>query len=160
MWETTPYVVAYKGELTLAELETLASAGLAVLLAFFHTRIAREEPFRLQDGAEVGVQGEQRPGDAMANRADLARGAPAANIHMRIELVGGASDSHRLHHLAAHGFGWEIVIEGPAVDGDLAGPGGETDAGDSGLAAAGAEMQWSLVFRNLDVGHTWERYTS
>jgi hypothetical protein len=42
--------------LTFAELETFASAGLAVLFALLHARIARQQPFRLQRRPQVRVR--------------------------------------------------------------------------------------------------------
>src|ERR1035441_9770369 len=48
---------------TLRELEAFAGAGLAVFLALAGARVAREETFRLECGAQVGVELQQRAGN-------------------------------------------------------------------------------------------------
>src|ERR1044072_3529162 len=57
--------------LTLAVLESLASAGLAVFLALFHARIARQQTFRFQLRAQVRIRRDQRASNSVTHRASL-----------------------------------------------------------------------------------------
>src|SRR6185312_3806527 len=93
--------------LTFAELETFASARLAVFFALFHTRIARQQAFRLQRRTQSCVREQQRAGDAVANRASLARRAAAGDVHTHIELVSVIRDHERLLHDHAQRVGGE-----------------------------------------------------
>src|SRR4029453_14053567 len=58
--------------LTFTELEALAGAGHAVLLALLRARIAREETVLLQLRAQLGVELAERTGDPQADGAGLA----------------------------------------------------------------------------------------
>ena len=65
------------GELTLRELEAAAGLGAAVLLALDDAGVAGEEAGLLDDAAERGLEAGQRLGDAVLDRAGLARKAAA-----------------------------------------------------------------------------------
>src|SRR6185437_8833941 len=82
--------------LTFAELETFASARLAVFFALFHTRIACQQAFSLQGRAKSRVREQQRAGNTMAHRAGLARGAAAGDVHAHVELVRVVRENERL----------------------------------------------------------------
>src|SRR5690242_16706133 len=63
---------AKAASLTLAELEAAASALLAVLLAFLHARIARQEAILTEPGAQLGVKPRDGARKAHADGASLA----------------------------------------------------------------------------------------
>src|SRR5437660_2066599 len=71
------YFLAMGAALALAELRRLARLVQAGLLALHHARVAREEAGALQRHAKLGVDLDERAGDAVAHRAGLA-GRPAA----------------------------------------------------------------------------------
>src|ERR1017187_9684989 len=73
---------------TLRELEAFAGAGLAVFFALAGARVAREEAFRFQRGAQVGVELQQRAGNPVARRAGLAVRAAAGDIRSEGRRVG------------------------------------------------------------------------
>ena len=77
--------------LSFRELEALARALLSILLAFFDAGIARDQARLLQRRTKVSIEFHQRAGDAMANRACLARRATAANINQDVKLGGRLS---------------------------------------------------------------------
>src|SRR3982750_4852728 len=63
--------------LALAELEALARAGHAVLLAFLDARIPRQQPGLFQARPQLEVKGAQRTRDAEADGTGLAGNAAA-----------------------------------------------------------------------------------
>src|SRR5438876_867131 len=71
-------VAAKQPPLAFTELEALARASHAVLLAFLRPRVAREQPFVFQPLAQLRVVLDERPRDAQAQRAGLARHAAAS----------------------------------------------------------------------------------
>src|SRR5687768_9519670 len=83
--------------LTLAILETFASAGLAVFLTFAHTRIASQVTVRLERGAKSGVRFEQRARNAVANGAGLARRTATLHVHTDVKLRARFGGDERLH---------------------------------------------------------------
>src|ERR1700676_5812760 len=89
----TPYVSqTATRKLALAELEALAGALLAVLLAFAHARIAGQETIFAQARAQLRVEYRERAGQSHAHRARLA--ANAATIHggHHVHLILGAGE--------------------------------------------------------------------
>src|SRR5581483_6594818 len=124
---------------TFAVLEAFAGAGLAVLLAFAFAGIAGEQAFGLEARAQVKVALDEGAGDAVTDGASLAVGAAALDIDPDVHLAGHGGDFERMVDDHAQGLGGEIIFERQAVDDDLAGAGGEADAGDGGLATTGAE---------------------
>src|SRR5579862_1148030 len=77
------------GRLTLRELEALAGAGLTVLLALLHSGVACEKALFPQDGLQIGRSLQQRPCNAVTDRACLARHAAAidADEHIKFPRV-------------------------------------------------------------------------
>src|SRR5436190_24253880 len=73
--------------LTFAELETFASARLAVFFALTHTRIAGQQAFRLQRRTKSCVREQQRARNAVTHCTGLARRPAAADVHTHVELV-------------------------------------------------------------------------
>ena len=70
--------------------------------------------------------------------ADYVPGSRVYGKDQDVEFIGVFRGDERLAHRSAAGIGGEIVFKRAAVDGDLAAAGRETDAGDGGLATAGA----------------------
>src|SRR6476469_7994621 len=71
--------------LALAELETRPGALLAVLLAFLLARVARQEPGRLQAGAQITIELEQGARDAVPDRTGLARATAPRHRDLDVE---------------------------------------------------------------------------
>src|SRR5262249_1660755 len=124
---------------TLRELEALARTRLAVLLALFHARIAREEALGLEGGTQVGVGLDEGARDPVADGAGLAGRAAAGDIDPRVELGGRFRLVQRGGGGNAQRFRRKIVVERAAIDRDLAAAVRESDARNGGLAAAGTE---------------------
>src|SRR6186997_1617988 len=79
--------------LALRVLRRLASPLEPVLLALLHARVAREEASLAERrSVGVGVDLEQRPGDAMADRAGLAGHTAALDLDHRVEPALGPGD--------------------------------------------------------------------
>src|SRR5690606_35500517 len=114
-------------------------AALAVLLAFLHAAVAGEEAAVAQGGLGGWVVFHDRPGQAHDNRAALAGGAPALTVDPDVKLAGDTGRFQRGKDRLAIGLAAEVVVQFAVVDGDLARTGRDTDAGDAGLAPAGAE---------------------
>src|SRR5215831_3856726 len=97
--------------LTLRELEPLASALLAVLLALMLARVTGEEPKLLQLPAQFRVKLEQRTGDAELCGSRLPRRAATHSGDENIELVGGFSCEQGLLHDRSRRLAREIVFK-------------------------------------------------
>src|SRR5438128_6878262 len=106
--------------LTFAVLETFARTGLAVFLALAHARIAGEQPFGLEGRPQIGIDGEQGPGQPVAHGPGLTIRPAAANFDFRIVLFSSAGDSKRLRGDHAQRLDWEIIFKGAAIDYNLA----------------------------------------
>src|SRR5437588_12054326 len=124
--------------LPLAELEALAGALLPVLLALFAARIAREQAFALQLLAQLGIELDERAGNAQLHRACLAVHAAAGYRDQHVEISGGFPGDQRLPCLAALRLSHKILIEGPAVDGEFAAAGAQKNSRHARLAPSGA----------------------
>src|SRR6478609_2938728 len=135
--------------LTLGELEALAGAGLAGLLALFLAGVTGEVTGLLEGNAELGIELQQGAGDAVGNRTGLAADAAAGDVHGHIELVlAVGSDERRegaLHEVVVGEIGLELAF----VDDGLAGAGNDADAGGGRLATAGAEIDGGFSAHGL-----------
>src|SRR5437763_7450047 len=120
--------------LAFRELEALARALLPVLLALLGAGVARHQPGALERGAQVGVELHERARDAVAHRAGLARRASARDVDDDVELAGGVCERQRLADDHAQGLVGEVVLEGLAVDLELARARPEVDARGGSLA--------------------------
>src|SRR5437764_5092608 len=87
--------------LPFAELEALAGALLPVLLALFAARIAREQAFALQLFTQLGVEHDERAGNAQLHCARLPVHAAAGHRGQHVEISGGFAGYQRLPRLAA-----------------------------------------------------------
>jgi hypothetical protein len=133
----------------LGELEAAARLALAVLLALDDAGVAGQETGGLQRGAQRRIVERQRLGDAVLDRAGLARQPAALDGRLDVELAGDIGHGEGLgdHHLQ-HGPG-EILRHFLAVDAHLAGAGLDPDAGDGVLALAGGVAAAVLVADGL-----------
>lgn len=142
------------GFLAFAELEALAGTGLAVLLAFAHTRIAGQHLVRLEERAERGVTGEQGPGDPVAASSGLAVRTAAGDADLDVVLAGRGGGREGLGHREAQRLDREVNFERAVVDEDVAIARDDADAGNGGLSATGSEELDGL--RHVQqVGKTW-----
>src|SRR5215213_3982622 len=124
----------FTNALAFRELEALARALLAVLLAFLGAGVAGDEAGVLERGAEVGVELHQRARDAVAHGAGLAGRAAARDVDDDVELAGGVGERQRLADDHAERLVGEVLVEGLAVDLDLARARPKVDARGRSLA--------------------------
>jgi len=75
------------GRLTLGELEALAGAGLAGLLALSGTRVTAEKAFGFQGGTEFGVVKNQGAGNRKLDGVGLAVHATSTGDRFDVKLV-------------------------------------------------------------------------
>src|SRR6185436_17518154 len=87
---------------------------------------------------ELVVELQQRAGDPVPYGARLAGRPATAHIDGGIELAQRARELQRLADHHAQRLAREILLEGAAIDQDIAAAGLEPDAGDGGLAPAGS----------------------
>src|SRR3954471_1519281 len=123
---------------SLRELEALAGLLVPVLLPLDHAGVAGEEAVVAEAAFEVGAHLLEGAGQAEDDRARLAVLAAAADID---------EDVNPTRHLGAHQGGADVIaldlerevgVAIQAVDLELARPFADADAGDRGLAPAGA----------------------
>src|SRR5690606_2019132 len=102
--------------LALAVLGRLAGLLQAVLLRLLLALVAREEARPLERRAHLGVDLDQRPGDAEPQRTGLARHAAA--VQRGVDVVGlvGARDAQRLGEDHLVGLGGEVLGHVAVVD--------------------------------------------
>src|ERR1700694_1339024 len=82
--------------LPLGVLRCLPGSLEAVLLAFLLSRVAGEQPCRLECGAQLGVGSNERSGDPVTHRARLPGDAAAADLDRHLETAGGLGEPERL----------------------------------------------------------------
>src|ERR1017187_2361620 len=106
----------------LRELEALAGAGLAGLLA---------------GGPELGVHLLERAGDPVRDRAGLPRDAAARDVRGHVDLLAKVDRQEGGVRLLGEIVVREVPVELAPVDDELAAAVGDPHAGGRGLAAAG-----------------------
>jgi hypothetical protein len=79
----------------LRELEALAGAGLAGLLALFLARIAGEVAGLLERGAQLGIHLLEGAGDAVGHGAGLAADAATGDVGHDVDLLAQADGEQR-----------------------------------------------------------------
>src|SRR5438045_9771978 len=104
--------------LSFAVLEAFASAGLAILLALPHARIASEKPVRFQSRTQIDIGLEQGAGNAMPDRTGLPEGAAARDVHFHVKLAGRLGQAQWLSDSDPLGLGRKITFERAPVDHD------------------------------------------
>src|ERR1700733_11138406 len=123
-------------QLPLRELEALASALLAILLALFAARIAADHTLGLQLLPQFGVELHQGPGNAQLHRVGLA--AHSATQHAGNDVEGrhriGRSQWRFRRRTLRRSH--EILFKGTSVHAELAAARTQINAGDRPLAAS------------------------
>ena len=125
-------------KLSLGELRSATSGLETVLLSLLHTRVAGQEAGGLQGGTVVRVSGQQSAGNTVTDCTCLAGDTATGNVGDDVKLAGSAGYAEGLVNDELQGLETEVLIDGTAVDGDLAGAGVNTDTSDGLLSAAGA----------------------
>src|SRR5437588_899967 len=123
--------------LALGVLRGLAGLLQAVLLALLLTGVAREKAGPLERDPDFGVEVDKGAGDTETESARLARHAAAEDGGVDVVHLVGAGGGQRLAQHHAVGLGGEVVLDGTAVDDDLAGAGPDANTGHGLLAATG-----------------------
>src|SRR5699024_2986486 len=115
--------------------------------------IAAEEAGLLEGGA-VGVHVDlvQRAGHAEAHGASLTGRAAAVEADDDVEAARQVEDRERVVGLLLVQRVREVLLEGAAVEGPLAGAGDEAHAGDRALAATGAVARCDRGLTGADSG--------
>src|SRR5438270_7961342 len=108
-------------KLTLRELEALARALLPVLLAFFHSRVARQESVLAQRRPQLRIEPRNRSRQSHAHRARLAAHSAAMRGHHHIHLVRDVRELQRLRRVMLPGMIRKVLFDFPAVHRKLAG---------------------------------------
>lgn len=131
--------------LALGELEALAGAGLTGLFAFLGARIALEVSGGLERGAELRVHLLQGAGDAVRHGAGLTGDTAAVHVGRDVEFVLQLHGEEGLVGLLGKILVREVAVKVATVGDELAGAFSDADAGDGGLATAGADKKrWFL----------------
>src|SRR4029079_4469263 len=125
--------------LPLGELHSSTCAAEAVLLAFFHARVAGEKAAAAKRGERFTVEGDERSGDAHLASEGLPIGAAAGAGDDAIDLLALARGVERVEHRLLLLNQWKILVHLPAVHGDLAAAGANSHPSDRLLAPSGAE---------------------
>src|SRR5690606_1471565 len=120
--------------------ELLAATGLveADLLTFHFAGIAGDEAGLLQCGLERFVGVDERAGDAVTHCACLTTFTATVDVDVEVEAFHVVGQHEGLAHDHAAGFTSEVLVDGLAVDDDLARTLFQEHAGHRSLAAAGA----------------------
>src|ERR1700689_1964035 len=121
----------------LRELEALAGAGLAGLLAFLLARVAADVAGLLQGGTELGVHLLEGAGDPVRHRPGLAGDAAAGHVGRHVDLLAQVHRQERGVGLLGKVVVGEITVERASVDDQLAAAVGDPHAGGPRLAASG-----------------------
>ena len=125
--------------LSLGELGGAAGGLETVLLALLHSGVAGKEAGGLESGTISLVDLEEGAGYAVTDGAGLAGDPAAGDGGVDIDLAAEAYGLEGLTDDELKGVESEIIVEITAVDGDLAGAGGEeVDSRDGRLSSSGA----------------------
>src|SRR5690606_22178449 len=135
----------------LAVLRRLAGLLEAVLLALDDARVAGEEAGLLQRRAVLRVGLDERAGDRQAQRTGLAGGAAALEVGVDVVAVGLLDRDERLPDQLLVQLAREVLLEGPAVEAELARPGDQPDP-DHGLLAAADGLDRAVGVDGRDLG--------
>src|SRR5438270_7127226 len=141
--------------LALGELRRLARLVQSGLLALDLAGVPREVALALEGDAKLRIQVDERTGDTVPHRTRLAGEPAAVHAHAQVVLAleaGGAQrrDRERPPHRPR-----EVLVQRAPVHpgGAVAGP--QNDAGDGGLALAGAAVLSDLAQITSPVPKAW-----
>src|SRR5690348_169899 len=108
-------------KLALGELEALARALLSVLLALFHTGIARKKTVLPERWTQLGIKPRDRARQSHPYRAGLPANAAAMSGDDYIHLVPQAGELERLCGIVLPREIWKILFDGSLVHSEFAG---------------------------------------
>ena len=131
-------VLPMRACLSLGELGRTSRRFETVLLSFLPSRVSREETGLLEKGTVAVVREEKRAGNAVTDRAGLAGDAAAVHVRHDVELANRVRNAEGLVDDELQGLETEVIVNVAVVDGDLAGTGIQSDAGNGALSSAGA----------------------
>jgi len=126
--------------LPFGELEALAGALLTVLLPLMSASVARKQTESLQFTAELGVELNQRAGNAEACCAGLTADPAAIGENQNIETVSQFRGEQRLAHVGTGRLVDEIVFKRPMIDRNLTFTGPEEDTRCCGFPSSGSQL--------------------
>src|SRR6266481_5328838 len=106
-------------KLTLRELEALARALLSVLLAFLHSRIARQKSIFPQRRPQLRIESRNRPRQSHAHRSRLSAHSAAMRRHHHVYLVGDIRELQRLDRIMLPRVIRKILLDRAAVHREL-----------------------------------------
>ena len=106
------------------------------------------KPCSLERGAQLGIGLDERPGDAVAQRAGLAADAAAVQARAHVEALGLLGHDQGRGDDGAQVAAREVLLERASVDSDRAAARRQRHAGDRGLALAGAAIGRGLCHRS------------
>ena len=112
--------MATSKNLPLRELESLPSPRLAVLLALFHARVARQKACLLEYSTQFWVVLQQGARDAVLGGTRLSVHSTAVNIDQNVELGQRVGSLKRLLHQHPVEFIKEVRLKRLVVNGDIA----------------------------------------
>src|SRR4029079_2604758 len=138
-----PEVLPRQG-LALRELRRLARLVQTGRLALDNARVAREEALALEDGAELGIGLDERPRNAVTERAGLTGRTAAVETCAEVELALHTGDAERRGCERPQHLPREVLLDRPPVDPGRPVAWAQNDARHRGLPLAGA-----LVLRDL-----------
>src|SRR5262249_10117339 len=121
------------------KLEALARAFLPVLLAFFHTGIARQKTILSQRRPQLRIEARNRSRQSHAYRTSLPTNSATSRRDHYIDLLGQASKLQRLGGVVLPREIRKVLLDRPAVHREFAGTCAHNHSRDRFLAAAGAE---------------------
>lgn len=106
--------------LTLAELEALSSAGTSRLFTLHLSRVAGEQPARLEHRTKsLLVYLAQRAGNGEAQRSGLPRDAAAIEVYLNIVFAFVAREHQGLRNHILQNSRREVVCQLAVVDGNF-----------------------------------------
>ena len=105
--------------LTFRELEAFPRSRLTIFLALLHSRVAPQKAQLLQQRPQLRVELNQRPGNAVLDRARLTMHAAAFNKYKQVELSESFGSLQGLPHQHAVGFVEEVCFEGLVIYCDI-----------------------------------------
>src|SRR6185437_4884196 len=134
-----------KPNLALRELEPLASALLAILLALVFAGVSSQQARFLQRSAELRVKFHQSTRDTKANGARLTGDAASVREHDHIETIRHFHYLQRKPRRNTTGVGGEIFFERTAVHGNFTRTLTQKNTRHARLAAARSEILFNLL---------------
>jgi len=123
---------------SLGELRRTTCGFESVFLSFLHTRIAGQQTCLFEGGLVVLISQNQGTCNTVADGACLTGDTAAADVGNNVKLAGGFGHTERLVYDEFQRVQTKVLINALAIDGDAAGAGIQTNAGNGFLTSAGS----------------------